>query len=117
MTVPFLHLFADRAFKAVDELALQDEIARVLGAGGFAFEREVRLSDADRIDFLVGDIGLEVKTAGTRTQVIRQLHRYAQHERIGELVLATTRWSHASSLPVAMSGKRLSILPLYRGTL
>lgn len=113
----FLSLFADRPFRATDEAALQREIAGILTAGGVAFEREVRLTKADRIDFLVdGNVGLEVKVAGSRADVIRQLFRYAESHRLTHLVLASTRWAHAA-MPPAMLGKPVSVLPLYRGTL
>lgn len=80
----------------MDELRLQEEIEAVLSAHAHPYEREVRLTPGERIDFLVGEkgepgIGLEIKVAGSSTEVTRQLLRYAAHERVTGLVLFTTR--------------------------
>ncbi len=69
------------------ECRLHAAIAAALDRSGLAYEQEVVLSAKDRIDFLVGDVGLEAKIAGGRLAVWRQLERYAEHERIGSLVL------------------------------
>ena len=74
-----------------DELRLQEEIAELFTEWNIGFEREVALTPRDRIDFLVGTIGIEVKVKGRASAVARQLLRYAEHERITELVLFTTR--------------------------
>ena len=74
-----------------DELRLQDEIAAFLTLSSISHRREVLLSKADRVDFLVGTIGVEVKVKGSRHAVISQLLRYAAHEAVTELVLFTTR--------------------------
>lgn len=86
-----------------DELRLQEEIAAVFAAAGVAFEREVMLTPKDRIDFLVGAVGIEIKVKGAAHAVARQLLRYAEHERIGELVLFTTRTQIV--VPTTLGGK------------
>lgn len=97
------------------ELALQNAIARTLRAHGLTFEREVRLSDGDQIDFLVGDdLGLEVKIDGSLSEVTRQIHRYAQSKRIAELLLVTTRSRHRP-MPPAFSCKPIHVLHLLGG--
>lgn len=78
-------------FSFRSERDLQDGVEGVLGAGGLEFEREVRLNARDRIDFMVGSIGLEVKIAGSATNLLRQLARYAEHERVDSLVVVTSR--------------------------
>lgn len=72
------------------EASLQFGITNQLIMVGIEHTREVRLSPTDRIDFMVGAIGVEVKTGGSRTALIRQLHRYAQSGRVDELLLVTT---------------------------
>ena len=106
-----------RRLPAATELALQDAIALAFTAAGIAFDREVHLSAEDRIDFLVeGTVGLEVKISGGLSEVTRQLHRYAQHERIGSLVLVTTRMRHLA-LMREFNAKRIHVLHLIGGSL
>jgi len=97
MTGAELGLFLSRGRyrHAQDELKLQEEIAVRLGEHQIAFEREVRLSKTDRIDFMVGAIGVEVKVKGAAHAVMRQLLRYTEDARIAELVLFTTHAQHA----------------------
>jgi hypothetical protein len=89
------------------EAELQAGLASALK--GFEFQREFTLSRKDRIDFLIGDIGLEVKVEGNLAAVTRQLHRYSEFSEIGGLILVTTRMRHGMGLPVSMSGKPLRI--------
>lgn len=81
-------------FRFSNEKDLQDGIERVLRKKGVDFEREVALSPHDRIDFLAGNVGIEVKVDSAPNSVQRQLWRYAEHERIAVLILVTTRSSH-----------------------
>lgn len=96
-------------FNFQDEEQLQRGIAQVLAARGFAFDREVRLTPTDRIDFLVGAVGIEVKIDGGLGPLTRQLHRYSEHPRIGALLLVTSRLAYARQ-PEAMSGKPLAVV-------
>lgn len=54
-------------------------------------------------------IAIEVKVKGQVAEVLRQLRRYANHERIQGLVLVTTRRLHAASMPAEMNGKPLAV--------
>jgi hypothetical protein len=78
----------------MDERSLQNQIEEVLRLHNVHFEREVRLSPKDRIDFLCGSVGIEVKIGGGTNAVQRQLWRYASNDRITDLILATTRSIH-----------------------
>jgi hypothetical protein len=104
-----LSVLRSHRFNEATEALLQAGIADALSSCGVPFEREVRLSAADRIDFMVGSIGLECKIDGSLPAVIRQLHRYAQFERVTELVLLTTR-VRLARVPDAMNGKALSVV-------
>ncbi len=102
---------------AATEAALQEAIASSFRAAGIAFEREVSLSSKDRIDFLVeGRVGLEVKIVGGLSEVTRQLHRYAQSERIEALILVTTRMRHRA-LERELNGKTVDVVHLIGGSL
>lgn len=98
----------------------QREIAEALAAGGFSFEREVRLGPGDIVDFLVpagegGGIALEVKLKGHQKRAIfRQLERYAAHQPVAGIVLAS---NIAMGLPEAIGGKPCWFVSLGRGWL
>jgi len=66
------------------EAILQASIAGVLDVGGFVFEREARLSDKERVDFMIGDVAVEVKIKGAFIAVVEQLGRYAAVERVAK---------------------------------
>lgn len=94
------------------ESLLQDRIASCLTAVSVPFEREVVLTAKDRIDFLIGgELGLEVKVDGSLSDVTRQLHRYAQCERVTHLLLVSTRM-RLRSIPCELNGKRVDFLHL-----
>lgn len=97
-------------FNYANEDQLQEGLAAMLAGEGFDVEREVRLSGRDRIDLLVGDVGIEVKVAGQAGRVLAQLTRYAEHDRIGALVLVTTRVSHDA--PPRINGKPVALVSL-----
>jgi hypothetical protein len=92
-------------FATGDEVTFQLAVERALKREGLAYEREVRLSPQDRIDFLLANgVGLELKINGATAEVVRQLIRYAQNDRIEALILCTTRASH-QSVPLDLGGK------------
>lgn len=96
------------------ERETQAAIAEKLEWSGVAFEREARLSLKDRVDFLVGTIGIEVKVGGQKRAILRQLERYATHEAIEMLVLVT---NVAMGLPSRIGGKPLHVVSIGRGWL
>ncbi len=99
-------------FRAIHEFELQALIEKALKQTTVRFEREARLSSADRIDFLVHGatrIGIEVKVDGSVQAVTRQLHRYAQLDTIQELVLFTTRSKHRG-IPRSFAGKPIHVI-------
>jgi hypothetical protein len=84
-------------FRFCSEDELQTGIANALARRDVLFARERVLSAADRPDFLVpcldGDIAIEVKTKGSFADLLRQVARYAEHERVkGVLVVGSPRW-------------------------
>lgn len=97
-------LFAGVRFRGSREVDLQDYIEGALARAELEYEREVELGPRDRVDFLVDGVGIEVKVAGRVTSLTRQLHRYAQSERVRELVVVSTLMSHRV-LPAEISGK------------
>jgi len=98
-------------YNLTNEESIQLGIAEALRAGHIAFERETRLSARDRLDFLVGDVAIEVKLKGTANDLLRQLSRYTEHESVRELLVVTAR-SQLSDLPDELHGKPLECLVL-----
>lgn len=101
-------------FTTSSEALLQQGIERVLREHGIGHEREVRLAARDRIDFLVGDVGVECKVDGSLPSLIRQLERYALHERIGKLLVVSSRL-RLGGVPRELHGKRVHFLTILRG--
>lgn len=99
------------SYLVVAEVDLQVGVLMALTRAGITFEREVCLSRgrADRIDFLVGAVGIECKVDGSLQEVTRQLHRYAQDPAVAELVLVTTRARHAA-VPRSLAGKPVHVV-------
>lgn len=104
-------------FRFNNEKELQFGIGEALEKMGASFAPEIRLSDKDRVDFLVeGGIGVEVKTndfsgGASLNSVTRQLWRYAKNDQIKSLILVTTRSKHRD-LPKEILGKPVYVVYL-----
>ena len=106
-------LLSGKRMRCSTEQALQDDIEIVLAAARVAYEREHYLgAKTGRIDFMVGNTGLEIKVKGGARAIHRQCVRYCDHPSVEALVLATTR---AISLPTL--SKPVLILDLSRAWL
>lgn len=92
-------------FNFSTEEELQNAVEAVLRENNIDFVREHKLSDQDRIDFLLGSTGLEIKIGFSYADVVRQLHRYAQSKEIDELILLTSRLQH--TMPKEINKKNL----------
>ncbi|MGJ4888924.1 hypothetical protein ACQR1Y_12060 [Bradyrhizobium sp. HKCCYLRH3099] len=105
-----------------DEKATQAELARVLDGADELHQREVRLSAADIVDFMLplvadqyaGGIAIELKIKGQRRAIYRQLERYCAHEDVAALILAT---NVPMGLPDQINGKPVMLARLGRAWL
>lgn len=99
-------------FSFTSEAELQRGIAETLERANVHFEREYRLSGADRIDFFLADhgMGIEVKIDGSTSALTRQLLRYAESDEIKSLSVITSRMRHAVQMPASMNGKPLQVI-------
>ena len=97
----------------IEEYSLQDMIADLLMASGLSFKKEYRLAPRNRIDFLVeGGVGIEVKKGKpNRTNVARQLERYAAFGDINTIILVVER---TVDIPARINGKRCILFGLNR---
>lgn len=103
-------LIKSRRFHFDNEGDLQQGISEVLTGAGIEFKREEDIGKG-RIDFLVGSIGIEVKVGGSLKAATRQLYRYAECDRVSELILVSSRLFHIN-LPAEMNGKPLQAISL-----
>lgn len=123
-----LNALAGKRFPLEDEKATQEAIGEALHAaftdsGKFVMphptvRREVRLSNGQIIDFLVGDpgnaIGVEVKIKGQATAIRRQLCKQIDSGDVSALVLATSK---AVALPEKLHGRPLVVFDMARAWL
>ena len=100
-----------QSYDISSEAMLQRGIFDVLTDRGYTPSKEYQLSPKDRIDFMIGNIGIEVKIGGARNALIRQLHRYAPSDEIWELLVVTTA-PNLLPLPREFNGKPISGLVL-----
>lgn len=106
-------LLASFRFRSRLETDVQDGIAEILGAAyGDEMRREVELGKENRIDFLVGGVGLEVKTRGTLIDIVRQAQRYVARPEVTALIIAATRAQLLVDLPRTLGGKPLVTIHL-----
>lgn len=98
-------------YRYARETELQQGIEKRLRGADYDVRTEVRLSGRDRIDFLVSEVGIEVKVRGSRDALVRQLIRYAAHPQIAELLVVTTRVHH-HGIPTVLGGKPVQLLQI-----
>lgn len=107
-------LIMSARYNFANEVELQDGVEQVLKANGYGVRREVKLDGANRIDLMVGDIGIEVKIASSALQVARQLERYTPFT--NELILVTTLAAHRA-MPSKIAGSPVTVVFLGEGAL
>lgn len=91
------------------------ETAFVATFGPAAVSRQHRLGPGERPDFMVGGIAVELKgPRHTATAVQRQLARYAAHDAVTGIVLASAR---AMAMPSQIAGKPVAVVNLGRAWL
>lgn len=99
-----------RAPLSLDEYDLHQQIAQVLTVNNFHFLHEVALMSRCRIDFLVGDIGIEVKRGRpNKTQLTKQTERYLSSEKLSAIILVSEQ---SFDMPSTISNKPCRTLSL-----
>lgn len=107
------HAIRAHRFFYTDEDDLQAGIAGALESRGYTVRREVPLDRHNRIDIVVDSIGVEVKVAGSTSDVERQVARYLSFPVLSGLVLVTSRVVHLHVRP----DPRLTIVTLAKAGL
>ena len=110
-TVPdVLDAITANVYRFNNERELQEGLAAALHAAGVHAAREVALSPHDRIDFLCGSVGVEVKVKGPWIAVAQQMQRYAESDRVDSLLLVTTVYDHRRLEALAtLGGKPITV--------
>lgn len=87
------------------ERDLQAGVAQALTVAGIEFREEVRITPQDRLDFLCGGLAIELKVSGnfTRADLVRQVSRYAQHEKVERVLIVANRC--IAEMPTEINGK------------
>lgn len=99
-------------FNWTNEEDLQIALAQALRVDDWPVLAEYDLGIHGRVDFFLDGLAIEVKTQGSRAAVLRQLHRYAEHDDVTELLLVTT--SLKLDVPPTLNGKPVTICRLPR---
>ena len=103
-----------RAPLSLDEYDLHQQIAQVLTVNNFHFIHEVALMSRCRIDFLVGDIGIEVKRGRpNKTQLTKQAERYLLSEKLSAIILVSEQSFDMPSTIASKPCRTLSLRKLW----
>jgi hypothetical protein len=97
-------------FRFSSESPLQQGISSALTIAKIDHQREVRLDQDSRLDFLCdGGLAIEVKISGnfTRAELIRQITRYAESDRVEMLLVVSSRF--IADMPATLNGKPLIV--------
>lgn len=95
---------------AMYEADIHAMVGACLMAHGLVYTHEARLGAGCRIDYLVGDVGVEIKKGKPNARLLRgQLARYAGSEQVGALVVVS--WQSVA-VPARIGGKPVHMLAL-----
>ena len=111
MIADVVNVLARRRFRYNTEVDLHEAIAAAFDAAGIAYEREVQIAGG-RIDFIVRDVGIEVKIKGSTEALRRQVEGYSAEERLTEVLVVTTRPTHRPVSGLTTNGKRVRVLTI-----
>ena len=95
-----------------EEYDIHAQVASALGAASLEYEHEVRLGPRCRIDFRVGDVGIEVKKGRpVASELMKQLRRYLESDGLSAVVVVMQR---GVALPENIAGKPVVAVSLNR---
>lgn len=94
------------------EYDLHRLVAGALEAADLRYRHEVALGPRCRIDFLVGNVGIEIKKGHVNARRLRaQAEKYLAFEEVGALMLVTMG---SAALPGVLMGKKVRVFGLNR---
>ena len=105
-------LFAIRAPRSLNEYDLHALVASALQNAQIEFVHEASLGARRRIDFLAGDVGIELKRGRPNAaQLTRQLKKYMESEQLSALIIVCEK---NAPLPSGLLGKPLFCVSLQK---
>ena len=100
-----------RAGATCEEYDLHRLVSLALDQAGISYTHEARVAPGARIDFLAGNVGIEVKKRAGRALLMRQARKYLACDSVSCLVVAA---QHGVDLPARISGKPVVSICLNR---
>lgn len=86
-----LSILSDFTFDLEDEKQTQNQIETLFTRNLVPYKREYCLNAKNRIDFLSGNIGIEVKLKGRNSDVYNQIDRYLTFNELDSIILVTAK--------------------------
>jgi len=96
-------------FDLSSEKSLQLQIAKRLDEKGISYKKEFIFDKTSTIDFLIDDIGVEIKIKGAKKDIYKQCLRYSTYEQVKQILLVT---NVAQGMPKTLNEKPVYILNL-----
>lgn len=95
-----------------EEYDIHAAVAGALDGSGLEYTHEYKLGPRNRIDFLVGRIGIEVKKGRpASSRLVGQLRRYLESDALDGMIVITQR---VTALPATINGKPVKLITLNR---
>ena len=89
---------------ALYEMDIHSRVREALDARQIEYIHEAKLAKGCRIDYLAGDVGIEIKKGKpNKKRLLEQLSRYLMHEQLTSIIVVS--W-HNVAIPAEISGKR-----------
>lgn len=97
---------------SVSEEQIHNAVMKEFNDNGIKFCHEYKLSEGSRIDFIVGDIGIEIKNHDININSLKkQLAKYAESDLISCLILVSAK---SIKLPEYIGKKKIYTINLSR---
>lgn len=105
-------LSAIRISAQPEEAEIHSAVAQALNAAGIAHIHEYKLAPGQRIDFISGKIGIEVKKSRpAASQLRRQLTRYLENAELDAMIVVLQK---PCALPACICAKPVYVVALNR---
>lgn len=114
MADDILKLLRGQRFNLSNEKTLQLEMETFFKSKNLEFRREYHLDEKSIIDFMFGNVGVEVKIKGSKMSIYKQCERYCTFHEIDRLILVTNK---SVKLPLNINDKQCYVFNLSKSWL